>query len=144
MKKFFSEFLQRGLMSFGFGPVVLAIIYYILGQTSILVTLDVNEVCIGIVSLSILAFIAGGMNAIYQIEQLPLMFSILIHGSVLYICYFATYLLNNWLDWGLVPFSAFTAIFIIGYILIWLIIYSVMKRNTAILNEGLKKKQEKE
>ena len=144
MKKFFSEFLQRGLMSFGFGPVVLAIIYYILGQTSVLVTLDVNEVCIGIVSLSILAFIAGGMNAIYQIEQLPLMFSILIHGSVLYICYFATYLLNNWLDWGLVPFSAFTAIFIIGYILIWLIIYSVMKRNTAILNEGLKKKQEKE
>lgn len=144
MKKFFSEFLQRGLMSFGFGPVVLAIIYYILGQTSVLVTIDVNEVCIGIVSLSILAFIAGGMNAIYQIEQLPLMFSILIHGSVLYICYFATYLLNNWLDWGLVPFSAFTAIFIIGYILIWLIIYSVMKRNTAILNEGLKKKQEKE
>ena len=144
MKKFFSEFLQRGLMSFGFGPVVLAIIYYILGQTSVLVTIDVNEVCIGIVSLSILAFIAGGMNAIYQIEQLPLMFSILIHGSVLYICYFATYMLNNWLDWGLVPFAAFTAIFIIGYILIWLIIYSVMKRNTAILNEGLKKKQEKE
>ena len=31
-------------------------------------TYSIDQVCVGIISLSVLAFIAGGMNAIYQIE----------------------------------------------------------------------------
>ena len=54
------------------------------------------------------------MNAIYQIERLPLMVAILIHGSVLYISYLVTYLLNDWLDWGVMPIVVFSAIFLVG------------------------------
>ena len=82
------------------------------------------------------------MNAIYQIEQLPLMVAILIHGGVLYICYLGTYLLNNWLDFGVLPIVVFSAIFVVGYIVIWAIIYSIIKRNTAKLNKMLKQKQQ--
>ena len=82
------------------------------------------------------------MNAIYQIEQLPLMVAILIHGGVLYICYLGTYLLNNWLDFGVLPIVVFSAIFVVGYIVIWAIIYSIIKRNTAKLNKMLKEKQQ--
>ena len=88
-----------------------------------------------------LAFIAGGMNAIYQIEQLPLMVAILIHGSILYISYLGTYLINDWLDFGIVPIVVFSAIFAVGYIVIWAIIYSITKRNTAKLNQMIKGKQ---
>ena len=142
MKKFVLEFLRRGVIASGIGPIVLAIVYLILKQSAAIDTLTVNQVCVGIFSLSALAFIAGGMNTIYQVERLPLMTAILIHGGVLYIGYLGTYLLNDWLDFGVMPVIVFTAIFVVGYIVIWAIIYSIIRRNTAKLNEMLKKKQQ--
>ena len=142
MKKFVLEFVRRGFIATGVGPIVLAIVYLILKQSAAIDTLTVNQVCIGIFSLSALAFIAGGMNAIYQVERMPLMTAILIHGGTLYIGYLGTYLLNDWLDFGVIPIIVFTAIFVVGYIVIWAIIYSIIRRNTAKLNEMLKKKQQ--
>ena len=142
MKKFILEFLRRGFVAAGIGPIVLAIVYLILQQTAAVETLSVNQVCIGIFSITALAFIAGGMNAIYQIERLPLMVAILIHGGALYIGYLGTYLLNDWLDFGVMPIVLFTAIFVVGYIVIWTIIYSIIKRNAAKLNKMLKQKQQ--
>ena len=144
MKKFIFEFIRRGLLSCGLGPLVLAIFYLILQQKNALEALTVNEVCLGIFSLSALAFIAGGMNVIYQIERLPLMFAILIHGSVLYSSYLLTYLINDWLESGIAPILVFTAIFIVGYLVIWAIIYSIIKKNIDKVNEILKKKQKSE
>ena len=143
MKKTVLEFLRRGAVSFGVGPIVLAILYLILQQQGVVQNLTVHEVCTGIVSLSVLAFIAGGMNVIYQIERVPLMVAILIHGAVLYLTYLATYLLNNWLEWGVMPILVFTEIFVMGYLAIWVIIYFVIKRRTEELNKILKKKQER-
>ena len=142
MKKFVLEFVRRGFIAAGIGPIVLAIVYLISKQSAAIDTLTVNQVCIGIFSLSALAFIAGGVNAIYQVERMPLMTAILIHGGTLYIGYLGTYLLNDWLDFGVIPIIVFTAIFVVGYIVIWAIIYSIIRRNTAKLNEMLKKKQQ--
>ena len=96
----------------------------------------------GIFSLSALAFVAGGMNFIYQIERLPLMVAILIHGSILYISYLTTYLLNGWLEWGGAPVLVFSGIFIAGYLTIWAVIYAVIKHNTDQINAVLKQKQQ--
>ena len=142
MKKSVLEFLRRGLVACGFGPLVLAIFYLILQHQGAVELLTVNQVCLGIFSLSALAFIAGGMNVIYQIERLPLMVAILIHGGVLYVSYLGTYLLNGWLEWGATPILVFSGIFVLGYLLIWAIIYSIIKRNTEKLNEVLIKKQQ--
>ena len=142
MKKFIWEFTRRGFGTCGLGPLVLAVIYLILRQQGILQTLSVDQVCLGIFSLTVLAFIAGGMNVIYQIERLPLMVAILIHGAVLYICYLVTYLLNDWLEWGILPVLVFTGIFVIGYLVIWVIIYSVIRRDTCRVNQMLKQKQQ--
>lgn len=141
MKKFISEFVLRGLVACGLGPIVLAIVYMIIREKAGVEVLNVSQVCVGIFSLCGLAFILGGMNAIYLIERLPLMLAILIHGGVLYICYLATYVINNWLDRGIVPMIIFTAIFVVGYLVIWAIIYSVIKRKTRQLNEALEQKR---
>ena len=142
MKKHILEFLRRGLVACGFGPMVLAVLYLILQQQTNLDSLTVNEVCLGIFSLSGLAFVAGGMNVIYQIERLPLMMAVLIHGLVLYCGYLATYLLNGWLVWGTAPIFVFSLIFVLGYVVIWAFIYTVNKRNTQKLNRMLEKKQQ--
>ena len=142
MRKIVKEFLRRGLVACGFGPLILAIVYLILQNQTGLETITVNEVCIGIVSLSALAFIAGGMNVVYQIDHLPLMIAILIHGMTLYISYLITYIVNDWIEISLTPIFAFTAIFILGYLIIWIIIYTITKRNTEKLNQILKEKQQ--
>ena len=142
VKKTVCEFIRRGLAACGFGPLVLAVVYLVLQRSGVVETLTVNEVCVGIFSLTALAFIAGGMNVLYQIERLPLMGAILIHGGVLYISYLATYLLNGWLAWGVAPMIVFSGVFVVGYLAIWAVIYTVIKRNTDKLNEKLKQKQQ--
>jgi hypothetical protein len=141
MKKHVTEFLRRGLVACGFGPMVLTVLYLILHRTGAVDMLTVKEVCVGMFSVSALAFIAGGMNFIYQIERLPLMLAILIHGCVLYVSYLATYLINSWLEWGPAPILSFTGIFVVGYLMIWAVIYTIIKRNTDKINAVLKQKQ---
>ena len=140
MKNFVSQFVLRGMVASSFGPLALVVLYLVM-QNCGKNFLTINEVCIGIISIAVLAFVAGGMNAIYQIERLPLLWAILIHGIVLYLSYLATYLINGWLDFGATPIMVFSAIFVVGYIVIWIIIYSITKRNTAKLNKALKQKQ---
>ena len=94
----------------------------------------------GILTITLLAFIAAGMTAIYQMEQLPLSIMILLHGGALYIAYILNYLINGWLQNSLVPIAIFTGIFAAGYVLIWLIIYCVEKAKTEALNRKLKEK----
>lgn len=144
MKKFVLEFLRRGLIACGIGPVVLAVVYLILQRSSNVQLLTVSEVCTGIFSLTALAFIAGGLNALYQLERLPLMPAILIHGGVLYVSYLGTFLVNGWLDTGATPVLVFSIIFVIGYLVIWAIIYAIIKKRTARINEMLQKKQRAE
>ena len=144
MKKHISEFLRRGAIAAGIGPIVLAVLYLIMHSTAGLNSLTVKEVCTGIFSITALAFVAGGLNAIYQIERLPLMLAVFIHGSVLYVGYLITYLLNSWLKWDKISVLVFTCIFVVGYLAIWAVIYSVIKKNTDKINEMLKKKQQGE
>ena len=138
MKKFLKEFLLRGLICAGGGPIVLAIIYGILGATGAVEFFSPREVCTGILTITLLAFLAAGMTAVYQMEQLPLPIMLLLHGGALYIAYILTYLLNGWLQSSLIPILVFTGIFLAGYALIWLIIYRIQKAKTEKLNKLLK------
>lgn len=138
MKKFLKEFLLRGLLCASGGPIVLAIIYAILGKTGAVEAFSPREVCLGILTITLLAFIAAGMTAIYQMEQLPLPTMILLHGGGLYIAYILAYLLNGWLANQLKSILIFSGIFIAGYALIWLIIYFVERAKAEKLNKLLK------
>lgn len=139
MKHFWKEFLLRGLLCAAGGPVVLAIVYGVLGATGVAETLSPAAVCTGILTITALAFLAAGMTAIYQQEQLPLAIRILLHGGVLYAAYILTYLLNGWLERQWVSVWIFTGIFAAGYTLIWLVIYLVEKARTEKLNQLLKR-----
>ena len=138
MKQFLKEFLFRGMICAGGGPLVLAIIYGILGATGAVEAFSPREVCMGIVSITLLAFIVAGMTAVYQMEQLPLPTMILLHGGALYIAYILTYLLNSWLQSSLAPILVFTGIFVVGYALIWFIIYCIERAKAEKLNKLLK------
>lgn len=138
MKSFWKEFFHRGLLCAWGGPVILAIIYGISDAVGSIDHLRPGQVCLQILTISLLAFVAAGMTGIYQMEQLPLPIMILLHGGALYVAYIVTYLINGWLQTGLVPILVFTGIFVAGYALIWVIIYRVEKAKAKRLNQALK------
>ena len=137
MKKFLSDFFLRGLVAAAFGPPLLAIIYWILGLTGAVESFTPGEVALGILTIELLAMVAGGMSSIYQQERLPLATAILIHGGVLYLTHIVIYLINGWLQHKLMPILIFSAIFIAGYALIWLFIYRFNKHRTRKINQNL-------
>lgn len=138
MKAFWKEFMFRGLICAAGGPIELAVIYGILGATDTVQALSPKEVCLGILTIALLAFTVAGMTAIYQVEQLPLPMMILLHGGALYIAYIVTYLLNGWLENSPAHILVFTGIFVAGYAIIWLIIYMIEKAKAEKLNQLLK------
>lgn len=133
MKKYLSQFFLRGLCAMGFGPIVLAIIYGILHATGIAAAITPAE----IISISLMALIAGGVTTVYQIESLPLLSAILIHGGALYLVYLIMYLLNDWIARDLTAILTFTVIFIVGYALIWLLIFLYNRRKAAQISKKL-------
>ena len=139
IKKYYKEFLLRGLMVAGAGPLVLAIIYGVLGKVGVIEFLTPDQVVRAIISITILAFLAAAITVIYKIEELPLPSAIITHAVVLYICYAITYIFNDWIKLQLAPFLAFTVIFILGYALIWCIIYILIRKDTEKINKSLKK-----
>lgn len=142
IKKYYKDFLMRGLTVMGSGPIVLAIIYTILELCGVEVILNGYQVALGIITITVLAFVAAGVTVVYQIEELPLVKATALHGIVLYIAYAVVFLVNGWLKEGYIPFLVFTVIFIVGYFAIWGIIYLVIKKSTEKINVKIAEKNE--
>lgn len=139
MKKFILNFIHRGFLAGGYGPLVLAIIYWILLKSNVIALISAEEVVIGIITSFLLAFIAGGIQAVYQIEKLPLFWAIFIHGLVLYLDYVIIYLMNGWVKRENI--LIFSICIIGGYAIIWTVIYFLTKKKTDQLNSKLAQKQ---
>lgn len=137
MKKFILNFIKRGLIAAGFGPLILTIFYYgyyLAIHYNPTFTLEVNK---NILSSLLLAFIAGGISAIFKVEKLSLGIATLINASVIYLDYLFFYLFNNWVEMSFTPLIIFTICYIFGYIIIWLCIYHQVKIQIQKLNQKL-------
>lgn len=67
MKEFISNFTKRGLIAAGFGPFILTIFYYAYYLAIHYNPTSVLEINKNILSSLILAFIAGGISAIFKV-----------------------------------------------------------------------------
>lgn len=135
--KYAMEFLKKGLLAAAGGPVVLAIVYGCLGSAGVIDSLSPGAVCMGILTVTLMAFLAAGSTVVYTIEQLPLMAAIAIHAGVLYLDYLLVYLLNSWIPRNFTGIGIFTVIFAAGYAMIWLCIYLSIKAKTDRINRKL-------
>ena len=69
MNKYVKEYMHRGLIFGGFGPIILGIIYFILSKTVDGFMLSGLEVMTGIISTYLLAFVHAGASIFNQIEH---------------------------------------------------------------------------
>lgn len=137
MNKYVKEFLKRGLIFGGFGPIILSIIYFIIGLSKTDFSLKPNEVVLGTISIYILAFIHAGASIFNQIESWSVPKSLLAHLSCLYFAYLLCYLINTWIAFDIKVIIIFTLIFIISYFIIWITVYLIVKRTSKQLNSKL-------
>ena len=137
MKKFIKDFTLRGLVAAGFGPLILVSIYYGYQLTENVTTRSMAEVNINILSYLLLACIAGGIGAVFKIENISLGLATTIDAVVIYCDYLFFYLTNNWMPVKTVPLLVFTVLYIVGYLIIWLIIYKQVKKQVNKINQKL-------
>lgn len=131
--------MHRGLLVSVGGPIIMAIVYGILNLNGVVDTFTVGEVVKGIITSALLAFIAGGITAVYSIDKLQAAPAALIHCFVLYLDYFLIYLFNGWIENSVQVIVIFTSIFFVGFALIWLIIYFSTKKHIKNINRNLAK-----
>lgn len=137
MKDFIKNFIKSGLRAAGFGPLILVIFYYIYSFTINFHNISIQNVNKNILSSLLLAFIAGGISAVFKVEKISLGLATMIDAAVIYLDYLLFYIFNNWIELQLVPFLIFTVLYIIGYLIIWLCIYHQVKNHVRQLNHKL-------
>lgn len=137
MKPLIQKCIRNGLFGAAGGPVILALVYYFLGRSSVIESVSVGEVVRGILTVSLMAFIAGGVSVVYEVERLGLLWATLIHALTLYTDYILIYLFNGWLKHAYVPVLVFTLVFFAGYAVIWLFIFVRTRTNVERMNREL-------
>ena len=138
MKKYVKEFMSRGLIFGGFGPIVVGIVHFIISLTINNFSLNGLEILVAIISSYILAFIQAGATVFEQIESFSPVKSLLFHMVSVYITYIFVYLVNSWIPFDLTVIIIFTFIFITLFLLIWFIVYFINRNLTKKMNEKIK------
>lgn len=139
MNQYLKNFLHRGLVFGGFGPIIIGIVYAILQKTVSGFSLSGSEVLLAIISSYLLAFVQAGASVFNQIEHWPVSKSLLCHFSTLYLAYTLCYLVNSWIPFKSEIIIIFTTIFIILYFVIWLTVYFSVKAVSKKLNKSIEK-----
>ena len=132
------DFFLRGLLFGGFGPIIAGIVYLILHFTLKDLALTGLQVFTVIVSTYLLAFVHAGASVFNQIESWPLAKSTLCHFGLLYIAYVLCYIINSWIPFEPLVLGIFTAIFAVGYAVIWLAVYVSIRVTVKRLNRSLR------
>lgn len=134
MNKYAKEFLHRGLLFAGFGPVVAGVVLACIPAGE----LTGGQVLLAVVSTYLLAFIHAGASVFNQIEHWPLAKSLFCHFGSLYLAYSLCYLVNSWIPFEPLVLAVFTAIFAVTYFVVWGIVYLCIRTTEKKMNQKLK------
>ena len=136
MKKYVVEFLKRGMSFGGFGPIIAAIIYYII-SLNVEIKFSGSEILLAVISTYLLAFIQAGASVFNQIEEWSISKSIAFHLLSIYLAYLSFYLINSWIPFDWIVVLIFTIIFLITYFVIWVVVYFITKDIAKKLNKKI-------
>jgi hypothetical protein len=139
MNRYIKQFLHRGLIFGGFGPLVMAVIYLILSYTIEDLRLTGVEAFTAILSTYLLAFVHAGASVFNQIEHWPIAKSLFFHFFSLYLAYMLCYLVNTWIRFEWIALLVFTAIFAAGYFAVWITVVISINATRKKLNQRLHK-----
>ncbi len=140
MKQYIKEFLHRGLLFGGFGPIIVSVVYWILEKNVADFSLSGSQVLCAIVSTYLLAFVQAGASLFNQIEHWPTTKCLFFHFGTLYVAYILCYIFNTWIPFEISVLLIFTAIFVVVYFVVWFTVYIIIRITSHQLNQKLAQK----
>ncbi|MBQ8896247.1 MAG: DUF3021 domain-containing protein [Clostridia bacterium] len=138
MKSYVKEFFKRGMAFGGFGPIIAGIVFFAVDCSLDNFSLSGGEVLTAIIFTYLLAFVQAGASVFNQIEHWPITKSLLFHFLTFYVAYIACYLANSWIPFDHTVVLIFTAIFAVGYFVIWFTVYFIARATGKKLNKAIK------
>ncbi len=144
MNYYVKEFLKRGLIFSGFGPIIAGIIYLCIEGSGVDLKLDAPTVFLAIITTYIIAFVQAGSSVFNQIETWPKAKSAFFQMTSIYVVYIGGYLINKWIPFKLQVIIIFTSVYVAAYLTIWLTVYFINKNVSKKLNEKLNNELESE
>ncbi|MBE6542130.1 MAG: DUF3021 domain-containing protein [Ruminococcaceae bacterium] len=138
MNKYVKEYLHRGLIFGGFGPIIASIVYFILSLTLENIHITGNQMLVITLSTYLLAFVHAGSSVFNTIEHWPIAKSLLFHLGSLYIVYSLCYIINSWIPFDAKVLLIFTLIFLVVYFIIYLTVYLIVRSTSKKINERIK------
>ena len=138
MNKYVKEFLRRGLMFSGFGPIVFGIIVLCISYFDSVAVHSARNIFMGIVTTYTIAFVQAGVTVFNQIEHWSVPKSMLCHFGTLYVTYSLCYIFNSWIPFKAEVLIIFTVIFAVGFFVIWGIVYLCVRSTSKKINEKLR------
>ena len=136
--KYVKEYLRRGLMFGGFGPIIVGIVFFILSISVSNFSITGGQILLAIVSTYLLAFVQAGSSIFNQIERWSIGKSLFFHFVSIYIAYSVCYVANSWIPFEPMVLLIFTAIFTAAYLVIWFTVYFIARATRKKLNSKLK------
>ena len=136
--KYVRQFLLRGLIFGGFGPIIMGIVYLILSFCIEDFSVSGINVFTATISIYILAFIQAGCSVFNQIEHWSVPKATLFHFLFIYATYVLCYLVNSWIPFEPLVLLIFTAAFVVTYFIIWITVALIVKSTVKKLNSKLK------
>ena len=138
MNRYLKDFLHRGLIFGGFGPIVTAIVFMCISLADGSFSLTANQILLATVSSYLLAFIQAGVTVFNQIEHWSTVKSLLCHFVTLYAAYSVCYVVNSWIPFEPMVLVIFSAVFAVLFFVIWTIVYLSVRATSKRFNSQLK------
>ena len=143
MNRYVKQFLLRGLIFGGFGPLIAGVVFWCISLSVPDFSQSGGQILCAVVSTYLLAFVQAGASVFNQIEHWPLGKSLLCHLSSLYLAYVSCYLVNRWLPLQWQVIAIFTAVFAAVYFVIWLVVCFSVKLVSRRLNQTLNNREKR-
>ena len=138
MNGYLKDFLHRGLIFGGFGPIVVAIVFMCISLADRDFSLTASQILLATVSSYLLAFIQAGVTVFNQIEHWSTVKSLLCHFVTLYAAYSVCYVVNSWIPFEPMVLVIFSVIFAVLFLVIWTIVYLSVRATSKRFNSQLK------
>lgn len=133
MNKYVKEFLRRGLLFGGFGPIITGVVMALIPG----VELTGNQILLMVCSTYVLAFVQAGATVFNQIGHWSILRALLCHFSSLYAVYLFCYTVNAWIPFRWPVVGLFTLIFAAVFFTTWLVVYLCVRATRNRLNRNI-------
>jgi hypothetical protein len=144
MNYYVKEFLRRGLIFSGFGPICAGIVYVFIVISGVSLSLSGFDVFLAIITTYIIAFVQAGSTIFNQIEKWSKVKSLFFQMTSIYVVYIGGYLINKWIPFKIEVIVIASVAYFASFLIIWFIVYFIMRNVTKKLNDRLNSELEKD